>query len=512
MENKSWPEWAVLAASWTLCLIATTMAAASETSALWGKNGEKWSPQSRLPDFSYAGYHCGEAPLPDLPRGVSVKAFGAQGDGVADDSQAFLDALAKAPRGAIEVPAGRYKIKRILEIKRPGMVLRGAGADKSVLCFPITLTDIKPDWGATTTGERTSNYSWSGGFVWLKGSLGQKTLATVSGEARRGDKALQVDSAAALKLGQWIMIAQRDPGDKTLVDCLYAGDPGDTKNLRSTRAEMACRVTKIEGNTVNFDRPLRFDVRPSWKAQVRDFTPSVRESGVENLCFEFPNTPYKGHFTELGYNALAMSRVADCWARNIRIVNADSGIFQAGVFCTIQGVTLDSARATERTRKATGHHGIGLGGDDNLVTAFHFKTRFMHDITVEGCAGNVCARGDGVDLCFDHHKRTPYANLFTDIDAGEGTRLWQCGGGAALGKNSAAWETFWNIRARRALMYPPASFGPAAMNLVGLRTAPGAAAVKELHGKWFETIEPETLEPRDLHAAQLRRRLGKKDQ
>ena len=115
-----------------------------------------------------------------------------------------------------------------------------------------------------------------------------------------------------------------------------------------------------------------------------------------------------------------------------------------------------------------------------------------------------------MDLCLDHHKQAPYANLFTDIDAGEGTRLWECGGGAALGKNSGAWETFWNIRARQGLQYPPASFGPAAMNLVGLTTGPGTAAVKDLRGKWFETIGPEALEPRDLHAAQLDRRLGKK--
>ena len=81
----------------------------------------------------------------------------------------------------------------------------------------------------------------------------------------------------------------------------------------------------------------------------------MRESGVENLCFEFPNTPYKGHFTELGYNAIAMSKVADCWARNIRIVNADSGIFPSGVFCTIQGVTLESCGPRKRsaTRRAT---------------------------------------------------------------------------------------------------------------------------------------------------------------
>ena len=112
MKNKSWAEWSVLVTSWALCLIATTAATAAETSALWGKHGEKWSPQSRLPDFSYAGYHCGEAPLPDLPRGVSVKEFGAQGDGVADDSQAFLDALAKAPRAPSRCRPGATRSRK----------------------------------------------------------------------------------------------------------------------------------------------------------------------------------------------------------------------------------------------------------------------------------------------------------------------------------------------------------------------------------------------------------------
>ena len=42
------------------------------------------------------------------------------------------------------------------------------------------------------------------------------------------------------------------------------------------------------------------------------------------------------------------------------------------------------------------------------------------------------------------------------------------GGGAALGKHTGARETFWNIRATRPLVYPPAAFGPPSMNLVGL--------------------------------------------
>src|SRR6202043_4033415 len=36
-------------------------------SALWGVKGEKWKPEERLPDFSYAGYHAGEAAIPN-PR------------------------------------------------------------------------------------------------------------------------------------------------------------------------------------------------------------------------------------------------------------------------------------------------------------------------------------------------------------------------------------------------------------------------------------------------------------
>ena len=74
--------------------------------------------------------------LPDISPGVSVKDFGAKGDGVTDDSQAFLDALANVRSGAIEVPPGRYRITRILEINRPNVVLRGAGPDRTLCFFP----------------------------------------------------------------------------------------------------------------------------------------------------------------------------------------------------------------------------------------------------------------------------------------------------------------------------------------------------------------------------------------
>jgi hypothetical protein len=111
-----------------------------------------------------------------------------------------------------------------------------------------------------------------------------------------------------------------------------------------------------------------------------------------------------------------------------------------------------------------------------------------------------------VDLCFDHHERAPYDNLFTDIDAGAGTRLWHCGGGEALGKHCGARGTFWNIRAAQPQRYPPANFGPPSMNLVAVQ--PGQLSERSAAGRWFEAIAPDQLTPPDLHAAQVSRRLG----
>jgi hypothetical protein len=492
-----------------LLLTATAALPDVPHSALWGERGEKWTPQSRLPDFSFAGYRCGEKALPNVPPGVSVRDFGARGDGVTDDSQAFLDALEKVRSGAIEIPPGRYRITRLLEIIRPNVVLRGAGSDQSILFFPTPLNDIKPNWGATTTGQRTSNYSWSGGFITVRGNLGSKKLADITSVAKRGDRTLTVSSVAGLRVGQEIEAYQSDTPDNSLAVHLYSGDPGPVTNLKGrAHTSLVSRIVAIDGQLVTLNRSLRSDARPEWKPQLRSFTPTVTESGVENLGFEFPLTPYAGHFTELGFNPVALSGVAHCWVRNIRVINADSGPYISGVFNTVEGVTLESSRPVDK-QQCAGHHGISLGGADNLVTRFDIRTRFIHDITVSGfCSGNVIANSRGVDLALDHHRHAPHENLFTDLDAGAGTRLWKCGGGADLGKHCGARGTFWNIRSAKPLSYPPKAFGPPSMNLVALETASPSETTPD--DKWFEAIKPLEIQPQDLRQAQLLRRLGAK--
>ncbi|MBP7950000.1 MAG: hypothetical protein KA004_10120 [Verrucomicrobiales bacterium] len=477
-------------------LVLTPLGAAvtGEISPLWGHRGEKWNPAGRLPDVSFAGYACGERPIPEPEVTANVRSFGAKGDGAADDSAAFAEAIMKTARGVVFIPPGKYKLTRILEISKPDIVLRGAGPDKTILVCPVPLNEIRPNWGATTGGRRTSNYSWSGGMVWFKGRGLGKKLGKVAAPARRGDVrvVLSESAAAGLSPGGWIELRQMDDARKSLVSHLYSDDPGDVTKIAASRhrESLIARVKSVSGPAITLDRPLRTDVRLEWNPEIATWEPSVRECGIESIRFEFPARSYGGHFTELGFNAIAFQDVAHCWARRIELVNADSGIFASGRFCTLSGIVsrLDGSTANKGD---FGHHGITLGGSDNLLADFDLRQRFIHDITVSGGSGNVARAGRGWDLSFDHHKRAPHDNVFTNIDAGEGTRLWRSGGGDALGRHCGARGTFWNIRSQRGGP-APAGFGPADMNFLGFvgDHAPGVS-------------------PPDLYRAQLERRLGK---
>lgn len=491
-------------------------AAASDTAAaqparsysqLWGRNGELWTPESRLPDFSFAGYQRGEKPIPSPAVTHNIRDFGAKGDGIADDSAAFKKAVTSVQRGVILIPAGRYIITDIIEITKPGVILRGEDRDRTVLYFPKPLNDIRPNWGATTTGDRTSNYSWSGGFIWVKGSLGLAKLADIVAPAPRGARQLALSTTAGIKPGDTIAIRQKDTAENSLARHLYSEEQADMKNLKgSTTTSLPARVAAVNGNTITIDRALRTEVRGEWSPIVSTHKPTVSEVGIENITFEFPAIPYGGHFTELGNNPVALSGVAHCWIRNIKILNCDSGPMLSCDFCTVDGIVYETQRAPDKRRNGRGHHGTIVSGNDNLFTRFEINQQFEHDLTAGACSsGNVFSVGRGEDLCFDHHKRAPYENLFTDIDIGEGTHAWRCGGGKELGWNTGARETFWNIRSKRMLDQPPARFGPRTMNFVALATDKPSETPAD--GRWFESLNPAEITPQNLHAAQRQKRL-----
>lgn len=71
---------------------------------------------------------------------VNVKDYGAVGDGVTNDTQAFLDALDDLlntyGKGVLYCPSGNYKILQQLEIDKPFVGIKGDGIQATKLSFP----------------------------------------------------------------------------------------------------------------------------------------------------------------------------------------------------------------------------------------------------------------------------------------------------------------------------------------------------------------------------------------
>jgi hypothetical protein len=459
-------------------------------SSIWGVAGEKWTAAGRLPDFSYAGYHAGEASIPNPPARWDFKRdFHARGDGRTDDSAALLNAIQSITSGVLFIPEGTYVIAQRIDIAKGNLILRGAAPGKTILLFPNCLTDL---FGNKAKGTEQSQWAFRPGLVNITGKdpiNAETRLATVTVPTKRGDKTLQLSNTIAVRKGDWIRLVESDPPKGTasagsLIHYLYGELMPPGPDLIGTLhvARFLSRVKSASGNSIELERPLPYDMRPQWTPEIHRFVPSVQEFGVEHLSIHFPWSPYPGHFKEKGYNGLFFQDVSQCWINDVEIQNADFGIdLNSTNFCTVTNVTLTTSASravSDEARGANGHHGIDVShGTENLVTHFAVQTKFVHDISVEWYAlHTVFANGGGVDLNMDHHREANYSSLFSNLDCGAGTRPFNSGGSGDRGAHSGAYSTFWNIHATgidhvnsstQPLQLPPRDFGPL-LNFIGL--------------------------------------------
>ena len=501
---------------------STTEAGVAQTpgcgySSLWGSNGEKWKPAGRLPDFSYAGYHSGEMPIPNGPARWNLKRdFKAKGDGESDDSDALLNAVQNIKRGVLFIPEGTYVIAKRIDIARGNLVLRGAGPNKTILLFPKSLTDL---FGNKAKENETSEWSFRPGLINISGKdpINPSTLlASVTAPAKRGDKTLRLSKQITVKKGEWLRLVESDPPKEnaatgSLIRYLYGElmPPGD--DLLATRhvVRFLSRVKSVSANTIELERPLPYDVRVEWKPEIHRFAPSVQEFGLEHLSIHFPWSPYLGHFREKGYNGVFLQSVTNCWIRDVQIQNSDFGVdLNSTNFCAVENVVLTTSksRAVEASaRGANGHHGIDVShGTENMVTNFDVRTQFVHDISVEWYAlHTVFSNGRGINLNMDHHREANYSTLFSNLDCGDGKRPFDSGGSSNRGAHSGAYSTFWNVHASGGMKYPPKDFGPL-LNFVGFssrNTDPGSQY------QWFIELQDERICPVELHEAMRAKRL-----
>ena len=520
---------------------ASAVAGAEPTAAqLWAEYTRAPDTHPNIPNCSYAGYRHGERPPPEPKVVADVRKEGAKGDGQADDTAAFAAAIAKAAKaggGAVLVPAGTYAVSGVLRIHSDGVVLRGEGAGKSVIEFRKSLSDVL---GSLRSGS-VIQYGWCGGLLWIgpgdvfdaSGKLipetsetqtweywrGGPALASATAPARRGDKAITVDSAARIRPGDTVLMVWESPDDLSLLHHMAGHekmrdyDWGKADGLRKRpRWDWPVEVAAVAGSTVTLKQPLRIDVRPEWKVRFEPLGPVVREAGVEKLTLRMPrNVRLHGkHLQYPGWNGIYLNRALHCWVRDVTVENVDNGlIHSAAKNTTVTGLKIAGRDCHHATALRVGSH-------DNLITRFEIQAKCFHGINTEYLsAGNVWSKGLMHHGTFDSHRAMSFEFLRTDIDvkANDG----RPGGAGGAGPLLGARVVHWNCRVGGGGKEPgvwvnqPDCISMGA--LVGIQEPrwdkPSWAMVAG--DKGCVIADPgKAPDPADLHEAQLKLRLGRK--
>lgn len=438
--------------------------AQSSSEKLWEEFQRSPYTHPQIPNVSYAGYRFSEKPLPSPAVVANVKDYGAKGDGKSDDWDAFhaaIEAAKTAGGGAILIPAGEYRLSKIVVLNASNLVLRGEGSGKTILQFTRPLAEVGPEKvGNWKASEGSPTCSWYGGLIWAE--PGQPMLrprdveiniqplaeaVPLAADAKQGDFELHVSETDAEKLqplvGRVVPIAWT--GGRELAMRIAGNSIMEQFDWSSYRELYdgsmtwiwANQIERIDGTKVTFKKPLRLDATVG-NVHIGTTSPFISEIGIEGITIQFPLTEYAGHHREEGYNGLMLRSVVHGWVRDLEVVNADNGVILGGSSnCTVTDFKLSGRR---------NHHGTVMRflSHDNLIQSFRIESQPIHGINTEGLSsGNVWRDGVMLYGTFDYHRMMSFDSVRTNITV---NNTGGSGGNGTHGPGVGRRICHWNIR------------------------------------------------------------------
>ncbi|MCB9058446.1 MAG: dockerin [Calditrichae bacterium] len=327
-----------------------------------------------------------EVTIPVYPVQTNVKDFGASGNGVSDDTQAFKNAISATAEGnALFIPEGTYLITSTLKIKK-GIVLRGEGFSKTKINFNFN------DGANCISIESWDESGWTN---IIDGYL-------------KGSNTIEVENNSNLKIGGIVQILQDNDPD------VYT--EGRNGSWDDESVGQILKVSGISGNTITLNKALYYSYNPDMKPRIRAID-MVEYAGIENMYIERVNN------NDWGSNII-LTNAAYCWIKNVWSEK-----------------TLTSHVMLRRTYKSEirenffhDSHVFGSGGQgygitieaqstDNLIENNIFE-RLRHSMALQmGATGNVFGYNYSKDPFFEEgndwlmsdvavHGQYSYQNLF----------------------------------------------------------------------------------------------------
>lgn len=281
----------------------------------WGSSHFSFSnPADTLPDFSYAGYRSGNAPIPWISNITLTISPTNDDEDRTQEIQAAIDSLVGKP-GVIQFEAGTYLLSNKRSIRLPSfVVLRGEYSTPSKTVLRVT--------GSPRNLFEIGNPKASGSLRPEEGvSRIKQTYVGV------GATSAEVEDASQFKIGQSIVVHRLVT--KTWIsamgmDTLVRNAQRQVWLAPNTSVNQEREITTINGNRVMWEVPLTDSVNVSlsgdapslvaYQAPIR-----VQEVGIENMVLiQVPDSSS----LEVGKPTILPIRIGgaeDCWIRNVQI-------------------------------------------------------------------------------------------------------------------------------------------------------------------------------------------------
>lgn len=389
-----------------------------------------------LHDFSYAGYHRGEQPIPvDIPGrviDVTETPYDADNTGVNDSTSAIqqaIDQVGAEGGGVVYLPAGTYKIKPqghdnfALRIKDSGVVLRGAGVDQTFLYNEETVMR-----GKQIISVRGEGYAWT---------RHEEKTAYVTSDLLAPTSQIPVDDVAPFDVGDWVVVSS----DVTADFLAEHEMTGWWDALLDTEGPAFYRqVVAIDADTgtVTIDAPTRYSLKMRDRAKVYKVEAPLSEVGIEDLSIgnkQHPGSGFgSGDYKEEGTGAyevhaskmIHLEQVVNAWVKRVNTYRPETNeedyhILSNGIVLRdTRHVSILESHLSNPQYRGGGGNGylFELLGNDNLIQDSHAKRgRHNYSFKLMHANGNVIHRSTSTDpsLLTDFHMRLSMSNLLDGL-------------------------------------------------------------------------------------------------
>ena len=376
-----------------------------------------------LPDFSYAGYHYFNKPVPDVAHPIfDVTTYGAiPNDNISDQLaiQAAIDAAEANGRGIVFFSPGEFLVNTNADNNEPiyihssNIVLRGSGsrAGGTVIRQANHLPADNPD------------QLWSTPYMLIFKPIdtSYQNITRITESAERETFWITVEDASQLAVGQRIKVYMQSteaineflaPRSPNLTGVFWEKLVGEGITIDEEHS-----IAEIQGNRIRLNEPLHAHVNPAHKWRVRVY-PHLEEVGVEDISFhgsfleEFVH--HKNTIHDGGYSLVEFDRCVNSWVRRTSFINVSRGFkMLSSAAVSVYQITVGGNKG-HYAIKSQGSYGIWVGLSEDLANQFH-GVGMSHSTT-----GNVVYRFDmGSNQPIDIHMTRPsYANLYDRVNNG----------------------------------------------------------------------------------------------